>query len=321
VFLNMKIIFAGSPQFAATVLQGLKKSLGGNELVAVITQPDKPTGRKRVLTPTPVKALAFAEGIPVFDWEKIKEHVEELKVLKADLMITCAYGQILTQEVLDVFPYGVWNIHASLLPKYRGASPIQSAVLAGESVTGITVMKTERSLDSGDILLVKRLKIEGLDEIEVENNLAELGAEAAIDALALLSDTAQKYDGTEFLLRLNLLVQDEAQVTFCKKIARADAKLDWNEKAENLMRKVRAFCKEPVAWCLLNGQPLNITKAHVVEGEGKAGEVMVADKHGIVVACGSGALAIERAQVAGGKELAAADLVNGRKIKVGDILA
>jgi methionyl-tRNA formyltransferase len=233
----------------------------------------------------------------------------------------------------------VWNIHASLLPKYRGASPIQSAILAGEAYSGITVMKTALALDSGDILLVKRLPLAEMDCTEAQPALAKLGGEAALDALALLTQAEQKAETiTDYFLSLNLLVQDEAQVTYCKKITREDAKIDWNQSAQEVVQKVRAFVEEPVAWCLKDGQAFNIYKAQAIEDskaqtavnqeEGKAqpqedrraGQVLSADKKGIIVACGSGSVRILSAQLAGGKILSAADLVNGRKIKSGDCL-
>ena len=206
----MRIVFAGSPDFAVPVLQTLAK-LDNCEIVAVITQPDRPVGRKRVLTPTPVKEEALSLGLKVYDFVKIREHAEELRELNADIMITCAYGQILTQEVLNWFPKGVWTLHASLLPKFRGASPIQSAILAGESHTGVTVMRTELALDSGDILLVKRCEIGDKNCAELSEVLSRLSAEAAVEAVGLISKGQPQ-----------LLMQDEAKVTFCKKIQKSD---------------------------------------------------------------------------------------------------
>ena len=180
----MKIVFAGSPEFAVPVLEKLVES--GKNVVAVITQPDKPKGRKRELSPTPVKVAALGLGLPVYDFPKIRNEVATLQSLGADIMITCAYGQILTREVLDCFKGGVWNIHASLLPKFRGASPISSAILAGETHTGVTVMKTELSLDTGDMLLVKRCEIGDMTCGELTQKLSELGADAAVEAVGLL---------------------------------------------------------------------------------------------------------------------------------------
>ncbi len=304
----MKIVFAGSPAFAVPALEKLLKA--GKNIVAVITQPDKPAGRKKTLTPTPVKAFALAHNLPVYDFNKIRDNVETVKSFNADVMITCAYGQILSQQILDCFPKGVWNIHASLLPKFRGASPIQSSILAGESHTGVTIMKTETSVDTGDMLLVKRIPIGEATCGELTQKLAELGAEAAAEAAELL----EKGDYT-------LLIQDDSAATHCKKIAKADCKLDFNCAYTEVCRKIKAFSPEPAAFCNFNGAELNIFNAELSDnGKGKPGEVLFADKRGIGVACGGGAVLITELQPSGGKRMSAKDFANGRKIKAGDIL-
>lgn len=303
----MKIVYAGSPEFAVKPLKNLIDC--GEQIVAVITQPDRPVGRKKVLTPTPVKQFALERGLPVFNFEKIRDHVAEIEALGAEIMITCAYGQILTQEILNCFPKGVWNLHASLLPKFRGASPIQSAILAGESHTGVTVMRTELSLDSGDILLAKRCEIGDKTCEELSLELSTLAAEAAQDAVKLLKEG-----------NMQLLMQDESKVSFCKKIQKSDCKLDFSKPAKEVLRTVKAFSLQPAAFCNLNGGALNILNCNLAEGVGKAGEVLAADKHGIIVACGKNAIQITLLQPAGGKIMPARDFVNGRKIKAGDIL-
>lgn len=303
----MKIIFAGSPQFAVPAFLNLAEKYG---VAAVLTQPDKPLGRKQVLTPTPVKAAAFERGVPVYAFDKVKNHIDEIKALGADLMVTCAYGQILPKALLDIFPLGVWNLHASLLPKFRGASPVESAILSGESHTGITVMKTEAQLDSGDMLLVKRCEVGDKTCGELKEELSLLAAEAAVEAVSHI----EKGD-------LHLLMQNEAEVSFCKKIKKEDAKVDFNGIAPDICRVIKAYSPEPAAFCHLNGQVLNIFDAQVGADEnGAAGEVIRADKHGIAVKCASGSLILTYLQLAGGKRMSAADFVNGRKIKVGDIL-
>jgi len=305
---DFKIIFAGSPAFAVPALQKLVEA--GKNIIAVVTQPDKPAGRKRVLTPTPVKEFALKAGLPVYDFPKIRESVEELKKLGADLMITCAYGQILTQEVLDCFPAGVWNIHASLLPKFRGASPIQAAILCGETHTGVTVMKTELSLDTGDMLLVKRCEIGSCTCGELTQKLSLLGAEAAVEAVELLQSGQNQ-----------LLMQEESKATYCKKVKKEDAKLDFNAPVERVVRLIKAFSPSPAAYCLIGGAVLNILNAELCEsGEGRNGEVLRADKRGICVKCADGAVLITELQPAGGKAMKAADFVNGRKIRLGDVL-
>lgn len=303
----MKIIFAGSPKFAVPAFLSLAEKYG---IAAVLTQPDKPLGRKQVLTPTPVKAAAIEKSVPVYSFDKVGNHIDEIKALGCDLMITCAYGQILPKTLLDIFPLGVWNLHASLLPKFRGASPVESAILAGESHTGITVMKTEVELDSGDMLLVKRCDVADKTCGELKEELSRLAAEAAIEAISYLQ-------AGEPLL----LMQDEAKVSFCKKIKKEDAKIDFSGIAPQICRVIKAYSPEPAAFCHLNGQVLNVFNAQVGgDEEGAVGEVIKADKHGIVVKCGQGSLILTSLQLAGGKRMSAADFVNGRKIKAGDIL-
>ena len=303
----MKIIFAGSPDFAVPAFLSLQEKYG---VCAVLTQPDKPLGRKQILTPTPVKTAALERGVPVYCFDKVRNHVDEVKALGADIMITCAYGQILPKALLEIFPLGVWNLHASLLPKFRGASPVESAILAGESHTGITVMKTEVELDSGDMLLVKRCEVGDKTCGELKEELSRLAAEAAIDTISYI----QKGD-------MLLLMQDEAKVSFCKKIKKEDAKIDFNRIAPDICRVIKAYSPEPAAFCHLNGQVLNIFNAQVgADEEGAVGEVIKADKHGIKVKCGQGSLILTSLQISGGKKMSASDFVNGRKIKAGDIL-
>lgn len=306
----MKIVFAGSPEYAVPALAALLDA--GKDVVAVITQPDKPVGRKRVLTPTPVKAYALSRSVPVYDFDRIKNHVQEVRAVGADIMLTCAYGQLLSKEILFAFPQGVWNLHASLLPKFRGASPIQSAILAGETHTGVTVMKTEEQLDTGDILLVKRCEIGENTYGELSEILSRLSAEAAVQAVELL-------DKGENLT----LMQDEAQATYCKKIQKSDAKIDFSASAEQVKNIINAMSPAPLAYCALHGEQVNIFKAQVSDCnlEGRTGEVLTADrKNGIIVKCGSGAVKLLSMQFAGGKALSANDIINGRKIKAGDVL-
>lgn len=304
----MKIIYAGSPQFAVKPLERLLNS-GKAEIAAVITQPDKPVGRKKILTPTPVKLFAAERGLKVFDFEKISGNVSEISAIGADAMITCAYGQILSQQVLDCFPCGVWNLHASLLPEFRGASPVQAAILAGKEYTGVTVMKTELNLDSGDIMLVKRCEIGNKTCGELSEKLSEIAADCAAEALELLESG-----------RVQLLLQDESAATYCKKLQKSDCKIDFNAPAEQVLRIIRAFSPEPAAYCFLKGNSLNILNAELSHSEGKSGEVISADKRGFIVACGKNAIQVTLLQPAGGKIMSARDFVNGRKIKVGDIL-
>ena len=303
----MKIAYAGTPEYAVAPLKALIDK--GYDVVAVITQPDKPVGRKRILTPSPVKAFALDRGISVYDFEKIRDNVEEVKGIGADLLITCAYGQLLTDPILKAFPMGVYNLHASLLPLYRGASPIQSAILAGEKYTGVTVMRTELKLDCGDILLVKRCEIGDRTYGELSDELSALSAIAAVETVEILSKGEPQ-----------LLLQDEAKATFCKKINKADGKVDFSKSARQVANLINAFSPAPAAFCSLDTAQVNLLKATPCEGCGEVGTVIKADKGGIVVACGEGAVNVLSLQFAGGKPLKAADAVNGRKIKVGDRL-
>lgn len=304
----MKIVFAGSPQFAVKPLERLL-SLKTSEVVAVITQPDKPVGRKKILTPTPVKQFAAERGLKVFEFGKIRDHVPEISALGADFMITCAYGQILSEEILNCFKGGVWNLHASLLPEFRGASPLQAAILAGKEYTGVTVMKTEPALDSGDILLVKRCKIGDMTCGELSNKLSSLAADAAEEAVKLIEAGD-----------VQLLMQNESAATYCKKLQKTDCKINFALSADEVLRAVKAFSPEPAAFCTLNGAILNIIDAKAAEGFGRAGEILSAEKGEIVVACGKNAIQITFLQIAGGKVMSAKDFLNGRKIKVGDVL-
>lgn len=303
----MKIVFAGSPEYAVPALEALHEKFG---VAAVITQPDKPVGRKKILTPTPVKVRATELGLPVYDFAKIKNEVATLKEIGADIMITCAYGQLLTQEVLNCFKGGVWNIHASLLPEFRGASPIQAAIAAGKTHTGVTVMKTELSLDSGGILLAKRLEINGATCGELTERLSILGADAALECVNLLEKGETQ-----------LLMQDEGKVTYCKKIEKADCKIDFSRPAQSVVNAIKAYSPAPAAHCNHGGIALNILNAETCSLPcGKVGEVVAADKRGIAVSCGDGCILITALQPAGGKAMSAADFINGRKIKAGDTL-
>ena len=303
----MKIIYAGSPEYAVAPLRALIEA--GCGVAAVLTQPDKPVGRKRVLTPTPVKSAAMGYGLPVFDFARVKEHVAELKAVGADLMIACAYGQLLTAEILNAFPMGVYNLHASLLPAFRGASPIQSAILSGCERTGVTVMKTELALDCGGVLLVKECSAAGKTCGELSDELSLLSASAAVEAVRMLSKGEPA-----------LVPQNDALATFCKKISKEDARVNFADTAKNTANLINAMSPSPAAFAYLLGGAVNLLKAEPCGGAGECGEVLSADKRGIVIACSDGAVRVTKLQFAGGKPLSASDAVNGRKVKAGDKL-
>ncbi len=304
----MRIVYAGTPDFAVEPLKRLISE--GLNVVGVITQTDKPQGRKGIITPSPVKVCALENNIPVYQFEKIRNDVEALKNINADIMVTCAYGQILTQEVLDCFKRGVWNIHASLLPKYRGAAPIQWSILNGDEYTGVTIMKTELGLDTGGMLLVKRLKIEdGENAGELSQRLSVLSADAIIEALKLIEEGDTQ-----------LLLQDEAQATVVKKITKEQAKISFDDTAENIVNKIRAMNPSPVAFACLEGKSVNLYKAEVFscEDNGENGEVLYdSPKKGLVVKCCGGAVKILELQLPGSKKMGGGDVLNGRKIAKG----
>lgn len=305
----MKLIYAGAPAFSVPPLQALRAA--GFTVLAVLTQPDRPVGRKAVLTPTPLKAYALREGIPVLDFARVRDNVPALAASGADVLVTCAYGQILTQEVLDTFPAGVYNIHASLLPRWRGASPIQHAILAGDRETGITVMRTDIGLDTGDILLQKRIPVSEEETSEtLSARLSELGSQAIAEALCAVERGEARFTK-----------QPQEGVTLCKKIGKADCEADFTKSAEQLSRLIRAMAPQPLAFSRLHGKLVNFYFAQACEeeGEGVCGQVIRADKSGIFVKTGEGCLRILQLQPEGGKCMRAADFVNGRKVFVGDV--
>lgn len=311
----MKILYAGTPDFAVAPLKNLKANADrlGYELVGVVTQTDKPQGRKGILTPSPVKVAAEALSLPVFQPEKIGACIDELQEFGADVLITCAYGQILTQAVLDSFPKGVWNIHAGLLPKYRGASPIQSCLIAGETETGVSVMKTELGLDCGDILSVVKTPIDEYETAgELSDRLSLIGAEMIVEAVKTLKSgdyalTAQSSDGVQTV----------------RKITKEQAKIDFTKSPRETVNLIRAMNPAPIAYASIGGNKLNVFKAEISQmekGSAACGEVLCDQpKKGFVVACGEGAITLTEVQPVGGKKMRGADFLNGRKVRVGEV--
>lgn len=313
----MKIVFAGTPAFAIAPLQKIIES--GFEVVGVITQTDKPQGRKGILTPPPVKTLALGLGLPVLQPEKIRDSLDEVKSLGGDILITCAYGQILTQAVLDAFPLGVWNIHAGLLPEYRGASPIQSCIINGEKETGVSVMKTELGLDCGDVLCVKKTEISDSESYgELSERLSVLGAQAIVDGLRLL----QSGDYV-------LTPQGGKDAHVFKKINKEQGKISFAERAKTIVDLVRGLNPAPVAYTTLEGEKLNVYRAEkavlneeesALLGAASMGEVL-SDKprRGLLVKCADGAVKLLEVQAAGGKRVSGGDFINGRKARKGQV--
>lgn len=307
----MRIVYAGAPEFSVAPLKSLTDA--GFCAVAAVTQPDKPVGRKAILTPTPLKSYALSQGIPVYDFAKIREHVSELRSFGADVMVTCAYGQLLTQEVLSAFPKGVYNIHASLLPRWRGASPIQHAILAGDEKTGVTVMKTDIGLDTGDMLLCEEMAVSPADTAAtLSEKLSLLGGGCIVRALKELEA------GTAVFTK-----QDGARATLCKKIRKEECVVDFSRPAKEVCDLIRAMNPSPLAYAFVNGKLVNFYFAEPCEcaESAETGRVVRADKTGVYVAAGGGCVKITELQLEGGKRMRAADAVNGRKIAVGDVFA
>ncbi|MBQ7924332.1 MAG: methionyl-tRNA formyltransferase [Clostridia bacterium] len=313
----MKILFAGTPDFAVLPLKNIIEN--GFNVVGVVTQADKPQGRKGVLTAPPVKVFAREKGIPVFQPAKIKDEINTLKSFGADIMITCAYGQILTQGVLDCFPKGVWNIHAGLLPAYRGASPIQSCIISGETETGVSIMQTELGLDCGDILCVEKTEISP-DETygQLSDRLSIIGADLIVKALKLL----ETGDYT-------LVKQAETGVNVVRKIGKEQGKIDFTKTAREIVDLVRGMNPAPVAYTQVNDLKINVYLAEkaVLTDEEKAawtqavcGEVLSDKvKRGLIVKCGDGAVKLLQVQAAGGKIMSGNDFLNGRKAQKGQV--
>ena len=313
----MKIVYAGTPEFALAPLREILSC--GFQVVGVITQEDKPQGRKGILTAPPVKTFALEQGIPVIQPHKIREEIDAVQALGGDVLITCAYGQILTQDVLDCFEKGVWNIHAGLLPKYRGASPIQSCILAGETVTGVSIMKTELGLDCGDVMLVEETQIDEKETYgELSERLSLIGAKAIVKAL-------QSLQSGEY----TLTPQANEDVQIVRKIQKEQAKICFEKSAMEIVNLVRGMNPAPVAYTQIDENKVNVYRAEkaVLNDEeaeyaktAVCGQVLSdSPKRGLLVKCGDGAVKLTEVQAAGGKRISGNDFINGRKAKKGQV--
>ena len=301
----LRIVFAGTPEFAAEHLKALLDS--PYEVIAVYTQPDRPAGRGQKLMPSPVKQLALQHNIPVLQPPTLRDTAaqNELAALKPDLLVVVAYGLILPQAVLDIPRLGCINSHASLLPRWRGAAPIQRAVQAGDAESGVTVMRMEAGLDTGPMLLKVTTPITAQDTGgTLHDRLAELGPPAVVRGIAGLAAGALVDE-----------VQDDTLATYAHKLNKDEARIDWTRPAEELERLVRAFNPWPICHSTLNGEALKVLAADLSEGAGEPGTILSASKDGLVVACGQQALRLTRLQLPGGKPLNFADLYNSRREK------
>jgi methionyl-tRNA formyltransferase len=303
---RLRIVFAGTPEFAVPPLEALHAA--GHELVAVYTQPDRPAGRGQALTASPVKQRALELGLTVEQPATLKspDAVERLRGFDADLMVVVAYGLILPQAVLDVPRLGCWNIHASLLPRWRGAAPIQRAILAGDAVTGVTIMQMEAGLDTGPMLLVRETPI-GPRELggQLHDRLSRLGAEAIVAAI------------TEWQAgRIRPVPQPSAGATYATKLSKAEARIDWTQPAAAIDRQVRAFNPWPVAETAWDGKQLRVWQCEPepLAASAAPGTVLESSGGRIVVATGDGALRLLQVQVAGRRAMSAAEFLNANTL-------
>ena len=310
----MKIVFMGTPDFAAGALEALIKA--GHEITAVVTQPDRAKGRSKELLPSPVKVCALDHGIPVMQPRKIKtpEGVEELKRYPADIYIVAAFGQILSREILDIPRFGCLNIHASLLPRYRGASPIQHVIIDGEKKTGITIMQMDTGIDTGDMLYKKEIEIAPDDNYEtLHDKLMLLGGEAIVEALALLEAG-----------KLTPEKQDDSASCYASLIKKNMGEIDFSKSAVAIDRLIRGMTPWPSAYTFYQGKQLKIWKALPAVTE-KAlgrmpGEILKVDKESVTVSTGEGSLKILELQLEGKKRMSAHDFLLGIRMTPGDML-
>jgi len=312
---SLRIIFAGTPDFAASALSALIQS--EHDVVAVYTQPDRPAGRGRKLRASPVKDAALEHNIPVLQPANLKESEaqETLRTFNADVMVVAAYGLILPQVVLDIPRLGCLNIHASLLPRWRGAAPIQRAIAAGDKESGITIMQMNAGLDTGDILLLSPCTIKNSDSGgDLHDRLAEMGASAILDTLKDLDSD-----------RLKPTTQDDSLATYAHKLDKKEAIINWQDSASNIERLIRAFNPWPVAFTYLNDTTLRIWQAQALAENSalKAGTVIACDKNGIDVSCGEGTLRLLKLQPSGSKAMDVASFMNGhaKQLPVGSVLS
>lgn len=301
---SLRIVFAGTPDFAARHLAALLSS--EHEIIAVYTQPDRPAGRGKKLTASPVKELALEHNIPVYQPENFKsdEAKQELADLNADLMVVVAYGLLLPQAVLDTPKLGCINVHGSILPRWRGAAPIQRSIWAGDAQTGVTIMQMDIGLDTGDMLSIATLPIEATDtSASMYDKLAVLGPQALVECLADIANGTTKAEK-----------QDDEQANYAKKLSKEEARINWNDDAAHIERCVRAFNPWPMSHFDVAENSIKVWQSRVVDQSSNkpAGSIIQADKTGIYVVTGNGVLALEQLQVPGKKAMSVQDILNAR---------
>lgn len=307
----MRVLFWGTPEFALPALRALTGE--GHDLVGVVTQPDRPAGRGRSITTSPVKRTAISEGVPVLQPERARgdEVMAQIRALEPDISVVVAYGQILPLEVLEAPELGSINIHGSLLPELRGAAPVQWAIIRGLEVTGVSIVQMEQGLDSGPVIHSVSEPIRA-DEAasDLSGRLSEIGAEALIEALAIMEvggDAARP--------------QDHSRATYAPKVDRATARLDWSLEAVDVARWIRGLDSVPGAWSELNGQPVKLFAPRVEVHHGEPGTVVEVDPEvGVLIAAGTEAVRVREVQPAGKRRMSAGEWVTGRGVRVGDRL-
>ena len=300
----MKIVFLGTPDFAVPTLDALVEKYG---VVAVVCQPDKAKNRKGETVFGAVKQRALELNIPLYQFNKIREDgVEILKELAPDLMITCAYGQILSQEILDIPKFGTLNVHGSLLPKYRGSAPIQWSIIDGEKKTGVTIMKTALGMDTGDIVSVREV------EIGDDTYVDELFSTLSVVGANLLIDTIDEYVSGKIVP----IPQNEDEATKCRMLMKEDAKIDFTQDAKTLRNRIRGM---GYGYFIYNGETVKVYRAEARENQGKSGEILSHSKEGVLIGCKDGSVLFTELQMPGKKRMNAKDFANGVKLS-GEVL-
>lgn len=307
----MRTVFMGTPEFAAEVLKNLYES--DNEVLMVFTQPDRAKDRGKKVKFTPVKELAKSHGTPVLQPDKVKGNAyvaEELKKLEPDIIVVAAYGQLLPEEILNLPKYGCINVHASLLPKLRGASPIQSAIITGEKESGVTIMQMAKGLDTGDMLSSESINIEGFNGSRLHDALADIGGK-------LLIRTMDKISKGEIVP----VEQEHEKATYAGLISKADGKLDFGKSPEEIERLIRGFDPWPGAFCYYEGSQIKFWRAEASDETArvKNGTVILADKDGLKIACGGKILIVRELQAPGKKRMSTEDYLRGHSIKPGAV--
>lgn len=305
---DKKVVFMGTPDFAVPILESL---IENTNVVLVVSQPDKRVGRKQLLEPTSVKKCALLHNIKVFQPEKIKDDFQEIIEVKPDIIITCAYGQMLPKEILDYPEYGCINVHASLLPKLRGGAPLHKAIIYGEKETGITIMYMSEGMDEGDIISQEITPILESDNVgTIHDKLSVMGSGLLIKTLPSIFDRTNER-----------IKQDNSKATYAFNISREEEKIDFSKPAREVFNLIRGLYPYPVAYAVLNGEAIKICESIVVDNtSGKIGEITIANKNGIVVKCLDKSVCITKLKPSGKKEMTVSDFLNGYKRElVGEI--